>query len=265
MQRLLSTVLVVILCACPYATHSLADDASEWGHVRGRFVYDGPLPEVRMFPVTTDKEAFGDEIADESLVVHPENKGIANVVVFLLPDADAELRVHPSYDDEVEAKVVLAMHKGRFAPHVMLVRTTQTLVVRNEDEVGHCARMHFKNNGDLVPLIPVARDTESKLNKEESSPCAAACMIHPWMSGYVLVRANPYMAVSNEDGQFEIKNLPVGKHVLQFWHERVGWLREVKIGMHKTDNRGRLTVTIAPGDNDLNSAELPPEVFEKVK
>ena len=82
------------------------------------------------------------------------------------------------------------------------------------------------------------------------------------MTGWLLVRANPYMTVSDENGRFEIEKLPVGKHTFQLWHERIGWLREIQIGMHKTDERGRLTVTVEPGENDLHFAELAPELFE---
>ena len=241
----------------------LADD--QWGNVRGRFVYDGPLPEVKMIPIVRDRAALGDEIADESLVVHSENKGIANVIVYLLPDGDAELRVHPSYDDAAEAKVELAIEGSRYVPHILLLRTTQTLAFRNKDEVGHAAKIDFLKNPPFALLIRTELDFERKVTDEESLPGVVQCPIHPWERGYLLVRANPYMAVSDENGAFEIKNLPVGKHVFRIWHERVGWLREVQIGMHKTDEKGRLTVTIDPGENDLHFAELPPKHFEKDK
>ena len=45
------------------------------------------------------------------------------------------------------------------------------------------------------------------------------CNIHPWMKAYILSLDHPYMAVTGEDGTFEIKNMPAGQHEFQFWHE----------------------------------------------
>ena len=36
------------------------------------------------------------------------------------------------------------------------------------------------------------------------------------------------MAVSGDDGTFEIKNIPAGKHEFQFWHEAAGYLKNVQ-------------------------------------
>ncbi len=42
------------------------------------------------------------------------------------------------------------------------------------------------------------------------------------MNAYVLIRDNPYMAVSAADGSFEIANVSAGKRDLAFWHEGQG-------------------------------------------
>lgn len=92
-------------------------------------------------------------------------------------------------------------------------------------------------------------------------PGPVKCVVHPWMSGYLLLRSNPYMATSDADGRFLIKNLPVGEHTFRFWHERMGWVRSVRMGSHTTDPKGLLTLTIRGGVNDLAVGRLPPEVF----
>jgi hypothetical protein len=42
------------------------------------------------------------------------------------------------------------------------------------------------------------------------------------MDGYVRVFDHPYFAVTDADGKFEIKNAPVGKYRIVYWHEAVG-------------------------------------------
>ena len=81
------------------------------------------------------------------------------------------------------------------------------------------------------------------------------------MRGYVLLRSNPYMAKTDKDGRFVIKNLPVGKHVFRVWHERKGNLRNVRIGRFKTDSKGLLTVNIRKGNNRLIETRLDPKIF----
>jgi len=39
------------------------------------------------------------------------------------------------------------------------------------------------------------------------------------MSGYVVVVPTPYFAVTDKDGNFEIKNIPPGKYTLKTWSE----------------------------------------------
>ncbi len=81
------------------------------------------------------------------------------------------------------------------------------------------------------------------------------------MQGFVLLRSNPYMAKSDLNGRFRIKNLPVGKHVFRVWHERRGYLRSVRLGQYVTDPTGRVTITIERGLNQWKTARLKPDLF----
>lgn len=125
---------------------SLPAEDNRWGHLTGRFVYDGQPPEVKMFRITKDAEVFGDELADESLLIDPETRGLANVVIYLLPDKKDETPTHPSYEDSADAKVELVTQGGRFVPHVLLLRTTQTMHQLNRDPVGHNPAGSWRKN-----------------------------------------------------------------------------------------------------------------------
>jgi hypothetical protein len=133
-------LIMALLPQCARADHK------QWGHLSGRFTYDGDPPAVETFRVTRDNAALGDAIEDESLIVHEENRGISNIVVFLLPDRDKERLVHPSYADAANAKVELATEHGRFTPHILLLRTSQTMIQCNKDKVGHNANIQFFRN-----------------------------------------------------------------------------------------------------------------------
>ena len=48
------------------------------------------------------------------------------------------------------------------------------------------------------------------------------CDQHEFMQGFFLPVWNPYYAVVNDDGTFEIKDVPAGKHKIIAWHPKAG-------------------------------------------
>ena len=242
-----------------YSISAYASD-TQWGHLSGRFICTGDVPAAKTIQVTRDEKVFGDAITDESLIVHTENGGIANVVVYLDRKKPA-VPVHPSYEKDAAAKLDLAMQGGRFIPRLLLVRTTQTIVLRNKDDVGHAAQVFVMRNPPIGPIQAANSQFELRYDKEEYFPCSVRCSIHPWMRGYVLLRSNPYMAKTDANGRFNIKHLPVGKHVFRIWHERSGYLRNVQIGATTADGKGRLSVHIRGGQTELKACSIESRVF----
>ena len=48
-----------------------------------------------------------------------------------------------------------------------------------------------------------------------------SCNVHPWMRAYIWAFDNPYHAVTDKDGNFEIKHIPAEVPVRLFaWHEK---------------------------------------------
>jgi hypothetical protein len=52
--------------------------------------------------------------------------------------------------------------------------------------------------------------------------------IHPWIQGYVWAFDHPLFAVTDANGDFEIKDAPRGTWRLVVWHEKVGYLGGAK-------------------------------------
>jgi hypothetical protein len=252
----LGTAAVVVLC-------SGAVLAAEWGTIKGKFVYDGAPPEPTKLTVTKDVEVCAKHpLVDESLVVGKDG-GLANVVVYIRVPTGESLEVHPDYEASAKGKVEVDNLHCRFTPHIATLRTSQTLVLKNSDSVGHNSKLDCFVNPALNILIPANGETEAKLEEGERLPVRVGCNIHPWMAGYVLVRDDPYMAVSAEDGTFTIENIPVGEHVFQLWQEKSGYLRDIDLGVAKTDaKRGRATLEVKPGVQDLGEIKVPPSLFQ---
>jgi hypothetical protein len=230
--------------------------AADWGSLKGRFVVDG-MP-AQLPPLVVDKDDFckkSDPINE--LVVVGDDHGLANAVVYVFLGRRGKIDVHPDYAAQLSDPVVLDNQGCSFHPHIALARIGQTIDIKNSDPVGHNTKIDGRSN-KFNQTIPAGEVIPYKAQQAEVSPAPVNCSIHTWMFGHLLVQDHPYMAVSAEDGTFEIKNLPAGKHEFQFWHEAPGNLSGLKFSGGSTDRRGRAELTIpAGGMLDLGDIQVP--------
>jgi plastocyanin len=233
--------------------------ADEWGTIKGRFLLGGDPAAAAELKVDKDVEVCGKhKLLAEELVVGAD-KGIANVVVFV-----RDKTVKPNPDLKATEPVVLDNKDCRFEPHVAFVQVGQPLVIKNSDTVGHNSNIASQKNPSNS-LVPAGGEAKVTFSADEAVPAAVTCNIHPWMKGWVLIRPNPYAAVSKADGTFEIKGVPAGGEVeLQFWHEKAGYVAEMTIGgKAEKVSKGRKKVNVAAAGTDLGDIVLPPGIFQK--
>jgi hypothetical protein len=245
---------------------SLSPVWAQWGNLTGQFVYDGKAPAAKAVKVTKDVKFCGTfGLKEESLVVNEKNSGLANVIVSLyLARGKKAPKPHPQYAETAEAEVRLDNEHCRFNPHVVLLRTTQTLLIGNKDKVGHNTKIDTISNVPINPIVPAEGEMKQKFPKEERLPALVSCSIHPWMNARVLIKESPYMAVSDEDGKFTIENLPEGKWTFQVWHETCNYVEQVTLGGKKAKwRRGRVDLAIKEGDNDLGQIKIAPSALKK--
>src|SRR5690349_9085045 len=195
-----------------------AASAAEWGSLKGRFVVDGTTAAPAPISITKDPEYCGKHnLVNESVVVGKDNS-LVNAVVYLKPPLGKKIEAHPDYEAKLKQPVTLDNHFCTFKPHIVLLRVGQTLKITNSDPttIGHNTKIDLfafnqtVANGDPKEIVD---------SKEFALPSPVECNIHPWMHAHMLSQSHPYMAVSGDDGTFEIKNIPVGQHEFQFWHE----------------------------------------------
>ncbi|MCA9167976.1 MAG: hypothetical protein KDB23_09925 [Planctomycetales bacterium] len=248
--------LTILLAAAGSASVARAD----WGTLTGQFVLDGAAPAATPVNVTKDEAFCGKHgLVDESISVNSSNNGISGIIVFLSVDRGKKAPTpHPDYESTATAEVRIDNKNCRFEPHVVLLRTGQTLVVGNVDPVGHNSKIDTIKNPPINPIIPANQTIQQVFGKEERLPCSISCSIHPWMKGWVVIKDSPYMAVTDADGKFEIKNLPTGKFKFQAWQESPGYITSVSVGGKKTKwSKGTFEQEIKAGDNDLGEIKVP--------
>lgn len=256
----LVAALIAVVASCGVFVG--AASADEWGTIKGRFLYGGDAPTAAEIKADKDVEVCGKhKLLNEELAIGTD-KGVANVVVFV---RDKDVKVHPDAAAAAKAaKVVLDNKDCRFQPHVVAVHTAQPLIIKNSDTVGHNSNVATIKNPPSNSLIPAGGESSIPFANEEAIPAQVTCNIHPWMKAWVVVRPNPYVAVSAADGSFEIKNVPAGDVELQLWHEKAGYIGEISVkGKSEKIAKGRKKIKVAAGDNDLGEMVLDANLFKK--
>jgi plastocyanin len=108
-----------------------------------------------------------------------------------------------------------------FVPHVLVVLKGTTVQFLNSDPVGHNVYWpSISGNKKLAHNLgtwPQGQEKSFTFNDLGVAPLL--CNVHPEMSGYVVVVPTPYFAVTNKDGEFEIKDVPAGSYTLKTWSE----------------------------------------------
>jgi hypothetical protein len=257
MNHLTQNILKLAAVLAIAAGSTAAVRAAGWGSIKGKFVIDGAAPKLAAIDASKDALCVAAHPVDESVVVGKDG-GIADIVVFLRVARGKTVDVNPEYDASKNQTVTLDNKGCSFRPHVSLVRIGQPFVVKNSDTIAHNTKLEMQANGGGNPLLPAGDEKKFDFAKPEAIPQPVSCNIHPFMHGFILVKDDPYMAVSGEDGTFEIKNIPAGKQEFVFWQEVHGYLKDVKFKGGAASKQGRAELTIEDGKTlDLGDIKVP--------
>jgi plastocyanin len=161
---------------------------------------------------------------------------IRNVVVYI-KDAAFRGALTPS-------RTVLRQEHETFVPHTVAITRGSTVDFPNGDPFFH-------------NVFSLSRAANFNLGRYKSGqtrgrefPKAGTvkvyCDIHSHMSATILVFDHPYFAIPDQDGTFELANVPAGDYTIVGWHERVGERAErVQVNAGRTTSI-ELTVPVPP-------------------
>ena len=230
--------------------------AADWGNLKGQFIFDGKAPEAAKIDTSKEPLCSKHEVLDEQLIVDEKSKGIKDVVIYV---SSKKVKVHPDYEKDAKATVVMDNKHCRFEPHIAVLRVSQTLELHNSDPFSHNSNLAPLGDVPANPLIAEGGMVTYNFHKAQKVPVLVSCNIHGWMKGYIVVRDDPYAAVSDKEGKFELKNLPAEELEFTVWKENPGWLAAGK-GWSK---KGVFKHKIKAGDNDLGVIKVSPSLFKK--
>lgn len=252
-------------------------------NIRGRFVLaDGAaIPARGAIDVC---KPGGQPVLDESLLVDAGSRGIKNVVVYLFTKNNSI-----GWSDDIPAPPEATPLPGDldgkdpanqtdydqkfcvFLTRVLPFRIGKTLKIINSDGFGHNTNI----TGITNPVIGANETILYKFNAEANYPRPVSCNIHSYMKSFILPRVNGYVAVTDKDGKFEIKNLPTGIELdFMVWHESSASLggklvldvddkKSINTLQWNTKTKGRFIITLEPGKPvDFRDIAVPLSAFK---
>jgi plastocyanin len=158
----------------------------------------------------------------------------ANVLVYLVKVPQVSM-------DLSEAKFIIDQQNLAFVPYVLPVPVGARIHFPNNDKVDHnvfsLSRTKPFNLGSYKPgeIKTVTFDKPGMVELR--------CDVHAEMAAYIMVMKNPYFAVTDDKGRFEmpdskylerngingIKDLAPGKYVLKTRHEKLKTKKEIVV------------------------------------
>ncbi len=190
-------------------SEDVPSENSGTANVSGRVSLKGEMPPPRKLSITKDPEVCGavDTIKD----VEGVEGGVANVVIEIKGVKGDDWK----YEDPADGYEI-RQKNCQFAPSLVVIPLGKDIHVYNDDPVGHNVNTGAWNLTQPPGPKPIIKPMESKL------PVKIVCNIHSWMEGWIYPVKNPYFAVTDTKGEFNIAGVPPGKYRVNIWHPSLG-------------------------------------------
>ena len=204
------TILTMMCATLAFAGWAHADG----GTISGTVKLDGAAPSPKQIEISKDKEVCGlKPHFDQSLMVG-SGGGIQFAVVSL---TDAKGPTTP-------ATVKFDQQGCQYVPHVLAFPVGSTVQVVNSDGILHNIHTYSEKNPSFNMAQPKFKKVIAVQPDQLKEPelIKVTCDAHGWMKGWWFVAGNPYYAVTDDSGNYTIKDVPAGDYTIQVWQEKLG-------------------------------------------
>ena len=149
-----------------------------------------------------------------------------NILVYLS-------KAPPATEDLSKAKFVMDQRNLEFVPQVLPILVGATVDFPNNDKVDH--NVFSMSRTKKFNLGSYTAGESKSVVFDKPGIVELRCDVHAEMAAYILVMKNPYFAVTDKQGQFEIpdsshleqtgltggKDLAPGKYFIKSWHQKL--------------------------------------------
>ncbi len=227
-----ASVLCFTLAMCFYFTHaSFAYETIPFkngGNIEGTVEFAGAqVPSDPIFTLTSEKDFCGNSMPAQQYLIR--NRKVQNVILFL--DGIKAGKAIPR-----EALTVTS-RKCAFVPHVAAGFKGNKIILKTDDPVFHAFDIHASISGKEIYHVAL-HEKGSSVTKTLSKDglLDLTCYTHPWQHAHIYIFDHPYVAITDEKGEFVIKDILPGTYTVKAWHEALGIteIRDIKVESGKT-------------------------------
>jgi hypothetical protein len=212
---LLSAVLLAASQAGAQSNYKVIS-VSDGGTITGTVKWSGPMPHLSSFPITKDPQICdpdSQKTRDLERLIVSSDGGVKNTVVFLKDVSEGKAFDLPA------SRRFLDQRHCRYEPHILLVPENAVLQMKSSDATLHTIHMDGAASYNLpFPFVDQVISRQMNTPGVVNLKCNGG---HVWMNAEMIVASNPYYAVTDENGKFELTDVPPGRYEIVAWHE--GW------------------------------------------
>jgi plastocyanin len=119
----------------------------------------------------------------------------------------------------VNPRMVMDQKSLTFVPHVLPILAGSTVEFPNSDPVYHNVFSFSKTKTFDLGRYPTGHTKAITFDKP--GLVKVYCDMHSQMNAFILVLENPYFTLSDEQGDYTIRNIPAGVYTVKAWFARL--------------------------------------------
>lgn len=191
------------------------------GTLRGKVYLEGDVPPARVFHlIFSPNIEFCRRISDGSgnRMLHEfktaKDGGFEDVVISLIGVKTGKPFTH---------KPIIWLEDCQIRPFVTPVRNNQPVTIANNDTIFHGIQGYTLDSKYTFRMF--SKQLPGKANIQENIEFRPGhyifrtqCGQHDFMQSWGIAVGNPYFDVTNDEGEYEIANIPPGTYHLIAWH-----------------------------------------------
>jgi len=213
-------VIAVLFSISSSAFAYEAMEVKNGGSIEGTVEFAGAnVPKDQIVKVMAEYVPYcGDTVPAERYLI--KDRKIKNAVVYI--EGIKAGRPVPS------DSITLTNAACAFVPHVAVGFKGTNFIERNDDPIPH--NIHTYWGGKTMYNINLSGKGASITKPlEKTGLIEIECDSHHWMHGYIYVTDNPYAVVTNDNGEFSLKDIPAGTYTVVAWHEMLDKIVTFKV------------------------------------
>jgi hypothetical protein len=231
-MRLRKPIPLLMLMVLVAFTATVVDAENGQGIISGTVRLVGPLPSIPTVLPRMDFDMCGSVARPTQSLLLGTNQTVRNVIVYLVGYTQG------SASNGTNDAIVLDQRDCEFVPRIQIARSGVPLILKNSDPILHVVRIDSMSSTNGQRLLLKAATPYAGFEKtyqlanfrEPTLLQVTSGNGHEWMAAYIAVLPHPWAALTDENGRFTLRNVPVGIHKIYVWHEALGTMaRDVRI------------------------------------